>query len=95
MERHQELYGAREPSDARMAPIHAHFYEQVNQVPRLDGITQWCEILADPPGTGMRSYQWLLWQVELLMMRIVRSGQSPSTSRPAILEIDRLALAAG
>eukprot|EP00959_Pyramimonas_sp_CCMP1952_P248021 5184741-Pyramimonas_sp.AAC.1 len=29
MERYQELYGAREPSDGMEASIHAHFYEQI------------------------------------------------------------------
>eukprot|EP00959_Pyramimonas_sp_CCMP1952_P450936 9441298-Pyramimonas_sp.AAC.1 len=30
---------------------------------------QWYELSTDPPGTGMRTYQWLLLQVESLMMR--------------------------
>eukprot|EP00959_Pyramimonas_sp_CCMP1952_P003010 62217-Pyramimonas_sp.AAC.1 len=34
MERYQELYGAREPSDEMKASVHAHFYEHIRQVPR-------------------------------------------------------------
>eukprot|EP00959_Pyramimonas_sp_CCMP1952_P318587 6666113-Pyramimonas_sp.AAC.1 len=40
MERHQELHGAREPSHEMKASIHAHFYEQIRQVPRLRYATQ-------------------------------------------------------
>eukprot|EP00959_Pyramimonas_sp_CCMP1952_P035025 733287-Pyramimonas_sp.AAC.1 len=36
MERHQELHGAREPSDEMKVSIHAHFYEQIRQGPRLE-----------------------------------------------------------
>eukprot|EP00959_Pyramimonas_sp_CCMP1952_P215222 4503209-Pyramimonas_sp.AAC.1 len=59
MDRNQELYGARGPSDELKASIHAHCYEQIKQVPRLEVIMQWYELSTDPPGTGMRSYQWL------------------------------------
>eukprot|EP00959_Pyramimonas_sp_CCMP1952_P322188 6741808-Pyramimonas_sp.AAC.1 len=69
MERYQELYGAREPSDEMKASMHAHFYEQIRQVPRLDYAMQWHELSTDLPVTGMRSYQWLLYQVESLMIR--------------------------
>eukprot|EP00959_Pyramimonas_sp_CCMP1952_P245582 5132924-Pyramimonas_sp.AAC.1 len=58
MERYQELHGARGPSDEMKASIHAHFYEQIRQVPRLKYATQWRELSTDPPGTGMRTYQW-------------------------------------
>eukprot|EP00959_Pyramimonas_sp_CCMP1952_P312930 6550282-Pyramimonas_sp.AAC.1 len=63
MGRYQELHGDREVS------MHAHFYEHIKQVPRLEAIMQWYEISTDPPRTGMRSYQWLLYQVELLTIR--------------------------
>eukprot|EP00959_Pyramimonas_sp_CCMP1952_P230675 4822616-Pyramimonas_sp.AAC.1 len=69
MERHQEFYGAKESSDEMKASIHAHFYKQIRQVPRLEYAMQWYELSTDPPGTGMRTYQWLLLQVESLLMR--------------------------
>eukprot|EP00959_Pyramimonas_sp_CCMP1952_P335178 7018355-Pyramimonas_sp.AAC.1 len=69
MERYQELYGAREPSDEMKASMHAQFYEQIRQVPRLQSAMQWYELSTDPPGTGMRAYQWLLLQDESLMVR--------------------------
>eukprot|EP00959_Pyramimonas_sp_CCMP1952_P152791 3196729-Pyramimonas_sp.AAC.1 len=69
MERHQEFHGAREPSDEMKASMHAHFYELIRQAPRLEHATQWYELSKDPPGTGVRIYQWLLLQVESLMMR--------------------------
>eukprot|EP00959_Pyramimonas_sp_CCMP1952_P317710 6649535-Pyramimonas_sp.AAC.1 len=62
MERYQKKYGARGPSDEIKASIHAHFYEQIRQVPRLEYAAQWYELPADPLGTGMRAYQWLLLQ---------------------------------
>eukprot|EP00959_Pyramimonas_sp_CCMP1952_P328520 6877639-Pyramimonas_sp.AAC.1 len=62
MERCQELYGAREPSVEMKASMHAHFYEQSRQVPRLEYAMQWYELSTDPPGTGMRTYQWLILQ---------------------------------
>eukprot|EP00959_Pyramimonas_sp_CCMP1952_P307226 6430296-Pyramimonas_sp.AAC.1 len=69
MERYQELYGAREPSDEMKASIRAHFYEQIRQVPRREYAMQWYELSTDPPGTGIITYQWILLQVEYLMMR--------------------------
>eukprot|EP00959_Pyramimonas_sp_CCMP1952_P359460 7526775-Pyramimonas_sp.AAC.1 len=69
MERHQELHGTREPPDEMKASIHAHLYEQVRQVPRLEGIMQLYEVSTDRHGRGMRSYEWLVWQIELSMMR--------------------------
>eukprot|EP00959_Pyramimonas_sp_CCMP1952_P320860 6714482-Pyramimonas_sp.AAC.1 len=48
--------------------MRANFYEQIRQVPRLEHAMQWYELSTDPPGTGMRSYQWFLHQVESLMM---------------------------
>eukprot|EP00959_Pyramimonas_sp_CCMP1952_P081417 1700983-Pyramimonas_sp.AAC.1 len=62
MERYRDLRGAREPSGEMKASMHAHFYEQVKQVPRLEGVMQWYEVSTDPHGTGMHSYQWLAWQ---------------------------------
>eukprot|EP00959_Pyramimonas_sp_CCMP1952_P425790 8918566-Pyramimonas_sp.AAC.1 len=62
MRRYQELYSAREPSDEMKASLHAHFYEQIRQVPRLEYAMQWYEFSTDPPGTGMRIYQWLQLQ---------------------------------
>eukprot|EP00959_Pyramimonas_sp_CCMP1952_P442224 9257859-Pyramimonas_sp.AAC.1 len=69
MERYQELHGAKEPSDHIKAPMRAHFYEQIRQAPRLHYVMQWYDLPTAPPGTGMRPYQWLLLQVEPLMMR--------------------------
>eukprot|EP00959_Pyramimonas_sp_CCMP1952_P444495 9306788-Pyramimonas_sp.AAC.1 len=63
------MHGAREPSDDTKASTHAHFYEQIRQVLRLQSDMQWHELSADSPGTGMRTSQWLLLQVESLMMR--------------------------
>eukprot|EP00959_Pyramimonas_sp_CCMP1952_P203389 4253338-Pyramimonas_sp.AAC.1 len=58
--RYQELCGAREPSGEMEASIHAHVYEQVRQVPRLEGVMQWYELSTDLHGAGMRSYQRLV-----------------------------------
>eukprot|EP00959_Pyramimonas_sp_CCMP1952_P234059 4891051-Pyramimonas_sp.AAC.1 len=69
MERYQDLYGAREPSDEMKASMHAHFYEQIRQVPRLEYAMQWYELSTDPLGTEMRTYQWLLLQGESLRMQ--------------------------
>eukprot|EP00959_Pyramimonas_sp_CCMP1952_P009538 199136-Pyramimonas_sp.AAC.1 len=69
MERCQELYGAREPSDGMKASIHAHLCEQIRQVPRLEYAMQWYELSTGAPGTGMRTHQRLLLQFESLMMR--------------------------
>eukprot|EP00959_Pyramimonas_sp_CCMP1952_P451192 9446370-Pyramimonas_sp.AAC.1 len=62
MERYQDLHGAREPSDEMKASVHAHFYEKIRQAPRLEYAMQRCEFSTDPPGTRMRTYQWLLLQ---------------------------------
>eukprot|EP00959_Pyramimonas_sp_CCMP1952_P169310 3536900-Pyramimonas_sp.AAC.1 len=40
MERYQELYGAREPSNEMKASMHAHVHEQVRQVPWLQSAMQ-------------------------------------------------------
>ena len=69
MEVYQELYGARPPSDEMRAAIHTHFYEQLRCVPKLSQIIGWYDMCADKTGTGMRTYEWLLFQVENLMMR--------------------------
>eukprot|EP00959_Pyramimonas_sp_CCMP1952_P378367 7926122-Pyramimonas_sp.AAC.1 len=47
MERYQELYGGREPSDETKASMCAHFYEQMRQVPGLQYAIQWCELSTD------------------------------------------------
>eukprot|EP00959_Pyramimonas_sp_CCMP1952_P198831 4158747-Pyramimonas_sp.AAC.1 len=44
MERCEELYGAREPSDGKEASIHAHFCEQIGQVPRLEYAVRWYDV---------------------------------------------------
>eukprot|EP00959_Pyramimonas_sp_CCMP1952_P211671 4429568-Pyramimonas_sp.AAC.1 len=69
MERCQELFGAREPSDEMKASIHAHFYEHIRQVPRLEYAMQSYELSTDAAGTGVRTYQRFLLQVESPMMR--------------------------
>eukprot|EP00959_Pyramimonas_sp_CCMP1952_P111170 2325595-Pyramimonas_sp.AAC.1 len=69
MERHQELRGAREASDQMKSPMLPHRYEQIRLAPRPMYAMQWHELSTEPPGTGMRTYQWLLLQVESLMMR--------------------------
>eukprot|EP00959_Pyramimonas_sp_CCMP1952_P442018 9253199-Pyramimonas_sp.AAC.1 len=94
MERHQELYGAREPSDEMKASIHAHFYEQIKELPRLEAIVQWYELSTTPPGTGMRSCPWFCTRSNRLWRGTVGSWQFLSMSRPSIPEIDRLALEA-
>eukprot|EP00959_Pyramimonas_sp_CCMP1952_P042474 888110-Pyramimonas_sp.AAC.1 len=62
MERHQELYGAREPAEEMKASMRAHLHEQIRQAPRLHYVMQWYDLSTDPPGAGMRTYQWLLLQ---------------------------------
>ena len=69
MDVYQELYGARAPSDEMRAAIHTHFYEQLSCVPKLSQIIGWYNMSCDKTGHGMRSYEWLLFQVENLMMR--------------------------
>eukprot|EP00959_Pyramimonas_sp_CCMP1952_P192694 4029145-Pyramimonas_sp.AAC.1 len=51
------------------ALMRAHFHEQIRQAPRLHYVMQWYDLSTDPPGTGMRTYPWLLLQVGSLMMR--------------------------
>eukprot|EP00959_Pyramimonas_sp_CCMP1952_P131813 2755882-Pyramimonas_sp.AAC.1 len=69
MERHQDLHGAREPSDELVASVRAHFHEQMRQAPRLHSVMQLYDLCAGLPGAGMRTDQWLLLQVGSLMMR--------------------------
>eukprot|EP00959_Pyramimonas_sp_CCMP1952_P181297 3790828-Pyramimonas_sp.AAC.1 len=94
MERYRALYGAREPSDEMNASIHAHLHDQMRQVSRLEYAMQWYELSTDPPGTGMRTYQWLLLQVESLMLR-VREQWAISQHEPTLNSRNRQARLTG
>eukprot|EP00959_Pyramimonas_sp_CCMP1952_P025392 532580-Pyramimonas_sp.AAC.1 len=66
---HQQLYGVRPPSDEMRASIHPLFLEQCRKPTKLSMICQFFDLSSDKPGTGMRTYEWLIAQIEMMMLR--------------------------
>eukprot|EP00959_Pyramimonas_sp_CCMP1952_P221811 4637341-Pyramimonas_sp.AAC.1 len=66
---YQQLYGVRPPSDEMRASIHAHFIEQCRKPKKLDFVCQVYDLSRDKLGEGVRSYEWLMAQIEGVMLR--------------------------
>eukprot|EP00959_Pyramimonas_sp_CCMP1952_P245803 5137252-Pyramimonas_sp.AAC.1 len=64
-----KLYGARPPSDEMRASIHAHFIEQRRKPKNLDFACQLYDLSKDKLGEGARSYEWLMSQIDGMMLR--------------------------
>ena len=63
-----ELYGVRPPSDEMRASIHAHFLEQCRKPSKLEQVMGFYDMSDDEVGTGMKTYEWLIGQIERLML---------------------------
>eukprot|EP00959_Pyramimonas_sp_CCMP1952_P430805 9022211-Pyramimonas_sp.AAC.1 len=66
---HQQLYGVRPPSDEMRASIHAPFVEQRRHSKKFDMICQLYDLSADKPGAGMETYEWLITQIDWMILR--------------------------
>eukprot|EP00959_Pyramimonas_sp_CCMP1952_P153532 3212317-Pyramimonas_sp.AAC.1 len=51
------------------ASIHAHFLEKCRKPKKLDMTCQFYDMSSGKPGTGMRTYEWLITQIEMMMLR--------------------------
>ena len=56
------------PTDGMRASIHAHFLEQCRKPNKLKPAMSFHDMSSDKSGTGMKSYEWLVGQIEKLMM---------------------------
>eukprot|EP00959_Pyramimonas_sp_CCMP1952_P123622 2584371-Pyramimonas_sp.AAC.1 len=51
------------------ASIHAHFIEQCRKPKKLDFVYQILDLSRDKLGEGVRSYKWLISQIEAMLLR--------------------------
>eukprot|EP00959_Pyramimonas_sp_CCMP1952_P238097 4975829-Pyramimonas_sp.AAC.1 len=66
---YQQLYGVRPQYDEMRASIHAHFIEQCRKPKKLDVVCQIYDLSGDKLGEGVRSHEWLIFQIEAMMLR--------------------------
>ena len=57
------------PSQEMAVSIRKHFYQQMRKVPKMRPILEWYDLSVDQVGEGMRTYEWLLLQLQKLMDR--------------------------
>eukprot|EP00959_Pyramimonas_sp_CCMP1952_P086762 1814681-Pyramimonas_sp.AAC.1 len=69
------------------ASIHANFLEQCRKPEKLNMVCQFCDMSSDKPGAGMRAYEWLIAQIEMLIEVGVRVLCLPA--QPAEAEAGR------
>eukprot|EP00959_Pyramimonas_sp_CCMP1952_P210020 4394314-Pyramimonas_sp.AAC.1 len=56
-------------SDEMRASIHAHFIEQCRKPKKLEFVRQLYDLPKDKLGEGVKSYEWLMEQIEGMMLR--------------------------
>eukprot|EP00959_Pyramimonas_sp_CCMP1952_P297207 6217815-Pyramimonas_sp.AAC.1 len=57
------------PTRCAFRSIHAHFLEQRRKPEKLNMVCPFYDMSSDKPGTGMRTYEWLIAHIEMLMLR--------------------------
>eukprot|EP00959_Pyramimonas_sp_CCMP1952_P323702 6774814-Pyramimonas_sp.AAC.1 len=57
-------YGVRPPSDEMRASMHAHFIKQLRKPKKLSFVCQIYDMSKDKLGTGVKSCEWLMNDVE-------------------------------
>eukprot|EP00959_Pyramimonas_sp_CCMP1952_P011348 238265-Pyramimonas_sp.AAC.1 len=51
------------------ASTHAHFIEQCRKPKKFELICQLYDLSTDKPGEGVKTYEWLITQIEWMMLR--------------------------